>query len=97
MKWVKNRNIGGGYMIEFINCIEGMYTIAKFNRLAKTEKERKCNDNAIGEYFKKLDEFELPFTVQNDILMVAYNDKTPGFPTFQIHAILNKYVLDHTK
>lgn len=91
MYWIKNKNLGGGYLYEFMNCIEGMYTVAKFNRLAKTDKERALNDSVIRDYLKKLDNFELPFSVKNDILMMAYDDLTPGLPT----AIINKLLRDY--
>ena len=91
MKWLKIKNFGGGYSYELMNAIEGMYTIAKFNRCEKTDKERAGADFMIARYFKKLDEWELPFILQNRILVHAYGDKTAGFPTFAITKILDDY------
>ncbi len=73
----KIKNIGGGFSYEFMNCVEGLYTAAKYKDTA-----------AIEIYYKKLDKWELEWKKQNAIMWLAKNDVTIGIPVFTINKIL---------
>lgn len=76
-KYKELKNLGGGFLWEFQNCVNGLYSAAKYK-----------DDIAVELYYKKLDEWELEHYKQNQIMFAASKDKSVGIPTFLINSIL---------
>ncbi len=76
-KYLDLKNLGGGFLCEFQNCVYGLYSAVKH-----------CDSIAVGLYCEKLDVWGLEWSKQNNIIALAKNDGSVGIPTSLINSIL---------